>query len=213
MSPFSSIVASPTQIAVGVDFLANADRFFFFVQEHPLRFTTQGQIFRSTEKAILEERIKYAKIYLEKYSQEIIGTTTKIAFVPSNQQKIFLLQSFKRLKSLTNTGDKDQIQRVVFECIKTSNIKPKEAFEVIYQRLTKKPFGPKIGELMIGLGFDKALSLLMIDDQDKTVSKTNNKYLYPNFNDAKIFSIDSSVSQKYPSINIGIAVIILQISN
>ena len=41
----------------------------------------------------------------------------------------------------------------------------------------------------------------------KNIAKTIICSIFPSLNDAKIFSIDSSVSQKYPSINIGIAVI------
>ena len=115
------------------------------------------------EKAILEERIKYAKIYLEKYAQENIqyNSRTAVSKLSLNErQKQFLLQLINQLEHLKNKDDKEQIQQTVFECIKSAGIKPKEAFEVIYQRLTGKSFGPKIGELIINIGFDKALSLL-----------------------------------------------------
>ncbi len=159
------------------------------------------------EKEVLKERIKYAHIYLEKYSQDKINSTTTKTFTPSDTQKQFLLQSFNRLKSLTKKGNKEQIQQIVFECIKTFGIKPKDAFEAIYQTLTGKPFGPKIGELIINLGFDKSLSLLKTVSQDKTNPTPAKKFLYPDFTDNKIFSIDPAVAQNYPSINIGIAII------
>ncbi len=129
----------------------NIENFFELQKKSPLS---------QDEKIILEERIKFAKIYLEKYSQEKTEVKTTEKFSPSEIQKEFLLQSLDRLKSLQNKDDKEQIQQVVFECIKSEGIKPKEAFEVIYQTLTNKPFGPKIGELIISIGFDKALSLL-----------------------------------------------------
>jgi len=158
------------------------------------------------EKQVLEERIKYAKIYLKKYSQAKVDFNLIKTFVPNEIQRSFLLQSFNRLKSLKNKDDKNEIQKVVFDLIKEVGIKPKEAFEVIYQSLIGKPFGPKIGELIINLGFDKALSLL---SSDKTDSKliTPSEKLFPDFTDKKIFSIDPEVAKKYPSINIGIAII------
>ena len=158
------------------------------------------------EQVTLEERIKYAKIYLEKYNIDKINTAETKVFSPSETQTNFLLQSIKRLKSLPNKNNKDEIQQTVFKCIKSVEIKPKEAFEVIYQTLIGKSFGPKIGELILNIGFDKSLELLGVDPNNQSPI-TNNKYLYPDFSDKKIFSIDSAVAKKYPSINIGIAVV------
>ncbi len=158
------------------------------------------------EIKILDERIKFAKIYLEKYSQDKNLSIGEKIFSPSELQKNFLLQSFNRLKSLINKDNKDEIQQTIFECIKTTGIKPKDAFEAIYQTLTGKPFGPKIGELILDIGFGKSLSMLKGSNQD-IVKQTTNKYTYPELTDKKIFFIDSTVAQKYPSINIGIAVI------
>jgi lysyl-tRNA synthetase, class I len=157
----------------------------------------------SAEKEILKERIKYAKIYLDKYEQINLQPTT---YSLQPNQSDFLLQLIKQLKSLQNKDNKDEIQQSVFESIKSNGIKPKEAFEVIYQKLTGKSNGPKIGELILNIGFDKSMELLnFLSDYRKPITK--NRYLYPDFTDAKIFSIDEEVAKKYPSINIGIAVI------
>ncbi|MEK7522592.1 MAG: lysine--tRNA ligase, partial [Patescibacteria group bacterium] len=158
------------------------------------------------EKTILEERIKYAKIYLDKYVHEENNITETKTFIPSKIQSEFLLQSFNRLKSLVDKNDKDKIQKIIFENIKLTGIKPREAFEAIYQKLTNKPFGPKIGELVLNIGFDQSLSLLKRSKQDTTDSVIKQN-LYPDFTDKKIFSIDEAVAEKYPSINIGFAVI------
>lgn len=131
----------------------NNDLLTFFETQNKNKLTDE-------EKTILEERIKYAKIYLEKYSQEIIEVGTTEKFSPSELQKKFTLQLINQLKLLKNKEDKEQIQQAVFDCIKKVDIKPKEAFQAIYQTLTGKPFGPKIGELIIDLGFEKALELL-----------------------------------------------------
>lgn len=161
------------------------------------------------EKAILEERIKYAKIYLEKYLELKTPYNSRAAVTKlllNEKQKKFTLQLINQLECLKNKDDKNEVQQVVFECIKSSKIKPKEAFEVIYQILTGKSFGPKIGELVLNIGFDKSLSLLKGSKQD-TIDSVIKQNLYPNFTDKKIFSIDEAVAKKYPSMNIGIAVI------
>ena len=164
----------------------------------------KGQDLNKEEKIILEERIKYAKIYLKNYQEKVIVTKTQ-KFIPSELQKKFLLQLINQLKCL-KSDNKDEIQNAIFTSIKKSNIKPKEAFEVIYQTLTGKSFGPKIGELVLNIGFDKSLSLLKESKQD-TIDSMIKQNLYSDFTDKKIFSIDPAVAEKYLSINIGIAVI------
>ncbi|MFA6017296.1 MAG: lysine--tRNA ligase [Patescibacteria group bacterium] len=171
-------------------------------------FETQKKTQLSNEeKTILEERIKYAKIYLEKYGQEKVDSTQIKKFLPTETQKKFLLQLSGQLSSLENKNDKEQIQKIVFDGIKSNEIKPKEAFEVIYQTLTGKSFGPKIGDLIINMGFDKAMILIKNGEQNIAISKANTRFLYPDFKNEKIFSIDTLVGKKYPSINIGVALI------
>lgn len=159
------------------------------------------------EIEIIEERIKYAKIYIEKYSEEktIYNSRAAVQELLLNEgQKKFLDSLANNLNGLGN--DKEKIQEIVFNTIKEEGIKPKEAFEVIYQKLTRKSFGPKLGDLILDIGFDKSLELLS-SGPDNRLLITENKHLYPDFSDDKIFSIDEAVAQKYPTINIGIAVI------
>ena len=158
------------------------------------------------EQVILEERIKYAKIYLEKYHEVKNISTETEKFLPSDEQKKFIVQSINRLYTLKNKEDKEQVQQSIFESIKLEGIKPKDAFEVIYQTLIGKSFGPKIGELILNIGFNRSISLLK-ENKQVAAESTKNKNLYPDFDDKKIFSIDEMVVKKYPSINIGIAVI------
>lgn len=167
----------------------------------------KGKDLNKEEKEMLEERIIFAKIYLEKYSQEKIDSAKTEKFVPTKLQSKFIAQLINQLDILKNKEDKEQIQQAVFDSIKKIDINSKEAFTAIYQTLTGKAFGPKIGDLIINLGFKEALSLLKMNNQDKISFLTKKKYIYPDFKDKKIFSIDNAVAQKYPSINIGIAVI------
>ena len=173
----------------------------FFETQKKSKLITEEQI-------ILEERIKYAKIYLEKYEQEIIDTANTKKFTPSELQKKFIERLINQFKALKNKEDREEIQQVVFDSIKILNIQPREAFGVFYQAMINKPFGPKAPDLILDLGFDKSISMLRAAMSTKQESETSdNVYLFSDFNDNKIFSIDSSVAYKYPSINIGIAVI------
>jgi len=161
------------------------------------------------EKLILDERIRYAKIYLEKYTREDASSATvSKTFVASEIQKKFTLQLINQLEYLKSKDDKNEIQQAVFDSIKKINISPKEAFGAFYQTLINKPFGPKAPDLILNLGVQKTIDTL----KGATSSKNENvsssvKHQFPDFNDKKIFSIDSEVAKKYPSINIGIAII------
>jgi len=177
----------------------SADLIVFFETQKKSKLTTE-------EKKVLEERIKYAKIYLEKYHEPKNILTKTEKFLPSEKQRKFIVQSINRLYNLKNKEDKEQIQKTIFESIKLERIKPKEAFEVIYQTLTSKPFGPKIGELILNIGFDKSIELLASELSNSSPT-THNYFIYPDFTDKKVFFIDEAVAKKYPSINIGIAVI------
>lgn len=115
------------------------------------------------EKSILEERIKYAKIYLERYENQSLTTnhqqqiqkTTNL----TEKQKEFLKLLAENLSDLKNE-DKDKIQKIILETIKQSNISPKEAFTGFYIALTGKPYGPKAVDLIISLGVENVIEKL-----------------------------------------------------
>ena len=150
------------------------------------------------EKEILEERIKYVKIYLAKYEADAIQVSVK-SFMPSEKQKEFL----KTLKS--NLEKKmGEPQQIVFQTIKQANIQPKDAFAAFYNTLTGKSFGPKAGDLIEQFGSEKIISLI---NKSQEIKVTETTHLFPTLNKPEIFSINKIVVEKYPSINIGIAVI------
>lgn len=150
------------------------------------------------EKEILEERVRYAKIYLENYAEEKVISQQK-SFIPNEKQKEFLKTLSTNLKKQAGGT-----QKVIFESIKLVNIEPKEAFYVFYNTLTGKPYGPKAIDLIKQLGVEKVINL--INKSEKT-KETKTAHLFPTLNNPEIFSIDKSMAVKYPSMNIGIAVI------
>mgnify|MGYP003449865619 CR=1 FL=1 len=48
---------SERELALGVDLVANISRFLAYIIDHAVRFTVKGEIFKTTEKRILQ---KYA---------------------------------------------------------------------------------------------------------------------------------------------------------
>ncbi|MFN4212964.1 MAG: lysine--tRNA ligase [Microgenomates group bacterium] len=106
------------------------------------------------EKEILEERVKYAKVYLENYAQE-----KAIGQIDSNQQQFSLNDNQKKFLKLLaekldkiKTDDRKIIQQTVFNSIKETEINPKDAFAAFYQILTSKSYGPKAADLILEIG-------------------------------------------------------------
>lgn len=121
----------------------------------------KGSKLISEEKAILEERTKYAKLYLEKYSREQTDKNSSAAALKSSlnsKQKEFLKLLGNNLKSVKE--NKEEIQKVVFASIKQSGLSPKEAFRAFYQKLTGKNFGPKAVDIILEQGIDTVISKL-----------------------------------------------------
>lgn len=114
------------------------------------------------EKENLEERIKYAKVYLENYTQEELNIQTRLnqqQFSLNDHQKKFLQILSEKLTNL-KSEKKNLIQQTIFNTIKETGINPKEAFSAFYQTLTGKPFGPKAGDLVLQLGTSNAIKKL-----------------------------------------------------
>ncbi|MFA6532594.1 MAG: lysine--tRNA ligase [Patescibacteria group bacterium] len=150
------------------------------------------------EKVILDERIKYAKIYLNKYEGDKTEPTAK-PFSLTEKQKEFLKVLKENLEKQT-----DDPQLTVFQSIKQADIQAKEAFSAFYNTLTGKSFGPKAGDLIKQLGIEKVIGLIT---KSKETKETKTVHLFPTLKKPEIFSIDPKVIKKYPSINIGIALI------
>lgn len=158
------------------------------------------------EKEILEERIKYAKIYHnnqvgDKSPDDFFTVVQRTSL--NRQQKNFLDLFVDKLSKF-KTEDKVEVQKAIFDTIKETSINPKEAFTAFYQALTGKPYGPKAVDLINQLGIKRVIKLLT---EDKEVKKATTTHLFPTLDQPEIFSIDKEMARKYPSINIGIAVI------
>ena len=153
------------------------------------------------EKEILEERIKYAKIYLENYAeQRDLSLNTKHSTLDfSQEQKDFIKTFAENLKNQI-----EDPQKIIFDSIKEINIQPREAFTAFYQTLIGKSYGPKATDLIKQLGVNKVVDTIKQKFEAKEQKITQ---LFPNLNQPDIFSISPQMAKKYPSLNIGIAII------
>lgn len=158
------------------------------------------------EQIILNERISYAQIYLKSYSQDNIQTSQvqKITVSLSGKQKQFLQSLLKNI-SLITTSNRDEIQNIFFSTIKQTTISPQEAFMAFYYKTLKSTSGPKVADLILDLGISKIKSLLLEKEIGSEIEK--NEKSIPDLNNPKLFSIETNVKKKYPSVSIGFAII------
>lgn len=112
-----------------------------------------------SEMGIIEERVKYAKIWLENYAPEeyryefkdIKLIDTKIL---SARQKEYL----KGIIKIFNEGETaESLQISLFELAKQVGIPTKDAFAAIYLAFIGKTHGPRAGMLLAKFGKEKTL--------------------------------------------------------
>lgn len=112
----------------------------------------KGRKLTTIEKEILDERIKYAKIWLENYApKEIVYKVSKN--LPSQAKNLSAVQK-KYLKELIKLLEKDwkepeKLQYQLYELAKKLKIPTKKAFQAIYLSLIGKTYGPKAAWLLL----------------------------------------------------------------
>ena len=114
------------------------------------------------EKAILEERIFYAKKLIQREEETITknNSSQPTNFTLNDNQKKFLKTLKENLEKL-ETFEKEKIQETIKKTLKETGIPPKEAFQGFYLVLTGKPFGPKAVDLIINLGIRETINNLV----------------------------------------------------
>lgn len=98
------------------------------------------------EKNILDERIKYAKIWLEKFAPDNLRLSlsegSENNFQLSDDQKKYLEEV---VNLINEDSSADDLQIKLYELTKSQGINAKSGFQAIYQVLIGKDFGPKAG--------------------------------------------------------------------
>lgn len=171
----------------------------------------KGSPLTISEKEILEERIHFAKIWLDRFAPEGEKFTLSER-VPEVVSGLTGLQR-KYLKALIplikkENIDAENLQVALYDISKKINLPVKEAFAAIYLSLIGKSHGPKAAWFILNIPSDFVLKRFeeMVAGQVETSSSTK-KYLFEHLFDSKIFSIDGAFAQKYPSVNIGVAIL------
>ncbi len=115
------------------------------VEIHKKFTEVKGSDLNDLEKKILDERIKYAKIWLEKFAPDDLklGLSKNAgSFELSEEQKKYL---GKAVELVHTDLSADELQTKLYELTKAMGINPKVGFQAIYQTLIGKDFGPRAG--------------------------------------------------------------------
>lgn len=112
----------------------------------------KGKPLTAIEKTVLDERIKYAKIWLEKYApkEQVFAISSVLPKEVSNlspQQKEFLSKIVDLLKN--EWANPEELQQSLYQTAKDMNLPPKKAFAALYLTLLGKTHGPKAAWLLI----------------------------------------------------------------
>jgi lysyl-tRNA synthetase, class I len=106
----------------------------------------KGSDLNQIEKNILVERVKYAKIWLEKFAPDnlkfSLNENSEKSFSLSSKQKEYLE---KVIDLINSDSSADDLQTKLYELTKELGINAKLGFQAIYQVLIGKDFGPKAG--------------------------------------------------------------------
>lgn len=105
----------------------------------------KGSKLTEEEKAILEERVEYSKIWIEKYAPDefrlqMSPQLPELASTLTQEQKDYLL---KATEILETTDDPEKLQLDLYNLSKELNLNAKIAFSAIYISMIGKQFGPK----------------------------------------------------------------------
>ncbi len=124
----------------------------------------KGAELSDIENQILEERIKYAKVWLKSYAPEkylfmFTATVPEIAKTLNEDQKTFLKNIVEMLQQNYVNKDKtaDELQSDIFELSKKQNVTSKDAFGSMYIALIGRASGPKAGWLIKDIGYSKVI--------------------------------------------------------
>ncbi len=159
----------------------------------------QGKL-DDSEVGILDERIKYAKVWLtnyapEEYRFELTENIPESAKNLNNQQKEFLEKS---LKLISESVDPQTLQINIFELTKEISIPSKDAFNALYSSLIGKSHGPRAGVLIFNIGKDKVSQRI----SDLLNYRPSEEYkIIETIQDTSGYKISQDVKNEFPGVS------------
>jgi len=120
----------------------------------------KGSELTKDEKDILEERLEYAKVWLDNYAPEDFKVVMKDEAPKVNldgEQKKFLSDAIALVEK---DLDEESLQKELYELAKSSGVDIKKAFSSIYMVFIGKDFGPRAGAFLLSYPKEKVIERL-----------------------------------------------------
>lgn len=119
----------------------------------------KGSKLTDEDKKVIDERAKYAKIYLENYADEKdkFSFTKYVPDLSLSSEELFILKGLIAIIIKNNDNGADILQNAIFEYSKETNYGAKQMFALIYKLLLNKSSGPKAGWLIKDIGTENVL--------------------------------------------------------
>ncbi len=165
----------------------------------------KGSELTNDEKDVLEDRVRYAQIWLDGYAPpDAVFTPTKdipeSAKNLNSEQKTYLGQVIELLNQ--EWKEPEELQQTLYQTAKDMGLHPKNAFAAIYLSLIGKNHGPRAAWLLL-----EHLQLAISRFQQITADNHPQKERAVQSAATDKLTIDSGLAAKYPSVNIGYAII------
>lgn len=180
-----------------------------YIQNPAINIHQQFKIIKGTdlteiETAELDQRIHYAKIWLEKYAPQKFNfqilKNTPVAIDHLTDKQIEFLK-FTAAQLNLDWSNPDDLQQALYEHSKTIHLPAKDAFSAIYLALLGKTHGPKA-------------AWLLLNNKDLCIQRLTNLKKHQPADQHKITSVTSAhiklnlnFKQSYPSATVGYALI------
>ncbi len=122
----------------------------------------KGKKLDSKEQEILRQRVKYARIWLDKFASDEYRLQM-VSKLPSQAKSLDLLQKEflqEVIRLLKKDLDSADLQFELFELTKRLKIGPKKAFAALYLSMIGKEFGPKAAWFLKQYNKDKVIKRL-----------------------------------------------------
>lgn len=163
------------------------------------------------EEENLTPWVPYVKNWLENYAPEsekffVQEQLPDVVSQLSAKQKEFLKKISQEISAYS---DAEKLQFDMYEWGKALGLTGKDVFGAIYLSLVGKGHGPKAAWLILSL--DKEFVKQRFQEASSSSLSTENTSQQARtitiFNNPKIFSIDTQVFEKFPSVSVGVAII------
>lgn len=168
----------------------------------------KGDELTDIEKNILDERVRYAKVWVDNYAP----SDYRIKISDNIPQEVTTLSKYQKeyLALVSELLDKDykpvDLQLELYNQARRRNIDPQDAFSAIYISLLGKTHGPKAAWFLLSQdkNFLKKRFEEVIKYKEKSIKK---EFLFRILDRHELFQIDDEVKKRFPSITVGIAII------